>query len=536
MRLRLAAVVLSLACHCLCLSAAQSAEKTLYQTSFETLPAGAFTGISSGPVMMRVQGKAAVTAKFASDGKQSLQLAGGETTTLAISTTALKQPVRGLTFKAERWTNRAPFECHVDILSSGQWQTLVKLDQVIAVGARFLSDIRLAIPNDAKPTMIRIRVVSPKDSGILLDELALLAEPPANPTRLPAPPPTRRIALLHSESLFVSGTNDTHTFRIPAIDTAVNGDLIAACDARRKNDADLVHQRTIDIVYRRSTDNGKTWTPMQVMDPVTDGGCSDPSLIVDRETGAIFCFYNYLPVNKANREYRFYVQKSTDNGQTWQAPQDITDQVAGPELKNAFKFITSGRGIQTRDGRLLHNYVRVGRGLTVFCSDDHGESWHALSDCAPADESKLVQLHDDSLMINCRWQPGKRVIHRSDAKGLKWDTENDLSLIDPRCNACIIQYTAKQDGFSKNRLLFCNAASNNGRKNLAVRISYDVGKTWSEGGVIDPGASAYSEITVLHDGTVGVLYEPGYGEVKFVRFDLPAITADQDKLQKPWQP
>lgn len=534
MRLCLATAILSLTCHCLWLSAAQSAEQPLYQTSFESLPVGDFSGIETGPVAMRVEGKAVVTAKFASAGKQSLQLAGGETTTLVLSTKALKQPVRGLSFKAERWTNRSPFTCHIDILSSGKWESLVKLDSVIAVGARFLSDIRLAIPDDARPSMIRITVVAPKDSGMLLDELVLLAEPPANPTQLRAPPPTRRIALLNSESLFVSGTEDTHTFRIPAIDTAVNGDLIAACDARRQNGADLVHQRTIDIVYRRSTDNGKTWTPMEVMDPVTDGGCSDPSLIVDRQTGAIFCFYNYLPMDKANKEYRFYVQKSTDNGKTWLAPEDITDQVAGPELKNAFKFVTSGRGIQTRDGRLLHNYVRVGRGLTVFCSDDHGESWHALSDASPADESKLVQLHDDSLMINCRWQPSKRVIHRSDAKGLTWDTEHDLSLIDPRCNACIIQYTAKKDGFSKDRLLFCNAASNNRRKNLAVRISYDGGKTWSDGGVIDPGPSAYSEITALKDGTLGVLYEPGHGEVKFVRFDLSAITAGEDRLQQAW--
>ncbi len=64
--------------------------------------------------------------------------------------------------------------------------------------------------------------------------------------------PSEPMALETSEALFVSGTDGTHTYRIPAIITAKNGDLIAACDARRKSAADLKSQRTIDIVFRRS--------------------------------------------------------------------------------------------------------------------------------------------------------------------------------------------------------------------------------------------------------------------------------------------
>ena len=75
----------------------------------------------------------------------------------------------------------------------------------------------------------------------------------------------------------------------------------------------------------------------------------------------------------------------------------------------------------------------------------------------------------------------------------------------------------------KDLLLFCNAASPSGRKNLAVRVSRNNGKTWSDGKVIDPGPSAYSEMTVLTDGTIGVLYEPGHTEVRFARFSLDAL-------------
>jgi hypothetical protein len=50
------------------------------------------------------------------------------------------------------------------------------------------------------------------------------------------------------------------------------------------------------------------------------------------------------------------------------------------------------------------------------------------------------------------------------------------------------------------------------------------------GKVIDSGRSAYSEITVLQDGSLGVLYEPGHSEIRFVRFTLEALTDGVDTL------
>jgi hypothetical protein len=347
--------------------------------------------------------------------------------------------------------------------------------------------------------------------------------------------PRESMTLADSHTLFVSGTNETHTYRIPAIITAKNGDLIAACDARRKSAADLKLQRTIDIVFRRSSDNGKSWTPVEVLDQLDDGGCSDPSFLLDSSTGNIFCFYNFMVQDISSTEFRFFVQKSSDHGQTWGKPIDFTDQVAGPELKDSFKFVTSGRGIQTLEGMLLHNFVRVGQGVTLFASRDHGETWNPFCQVGPGDESKVVQLHDDSLMVNSRFEPGKRFVHRSTDGGLSWQSVADLGLPDPQCNACIVQYTSKRDGYSEDRLIFCNAASIKGRKNLAARISYDGGKTWSDGKVIDSGPSSYSEITVLQDGTLGVLYEPGHSEIRFVRFTLEALTDRADKLTEKYK-
>ncbi len=514
---------------------AEPADDVLFSTSFERPPQATFQQLKIGSVEINATGTANITSRFAHSGDTSLHMLGDANNTVTLVLPPELSGVKGIRFYAERWTVKGPFTFKVEVQQDGTWRDVAQLDSVIDVGARFRSHIQLPVTGNAKTDAIRFSTEAASSSGLLIDDLSLHSSVPKRPTTIPIDVmPSEPLKLIGSQSLFVSGTQDTHTFRIPAIATATNGDLIAACDARRTGSGDLLPQRTIDIVFRRSTDNGETWTPMEVMDQSDDGGCSDPSLLVDEITGDIFCFYNFMNNDKSSKEFRFYVQKSSDHGKSWGKPDDFTDQVAPPELKDAFKFITSGRGIQTRDGTLIHNYVRVGQGVTLFASRDHGRTWKTFGDVTPGDESKVVELSDGTLMVNSRIAPGKRHVHRSSDGGKTWDSLNDVSLPDPRCNASIIQYTAKADGYSKNRLLFCNAASNQERQNLAVRISYDDGATWSAGKVIDKGAAAYSEMTILKDGSFGVLYEPGYSEVRFVRFSLDALTDGTDRLNKPY--
>jgi len=344
---------------------------------------------------------------------------------------------------------------------------------------------------------------------------------------------------LANEALFISGTEQTHTFRIPALITALNGDLLACCDARRKSSRDLIWERDIDIVLKRSSDNGATWSEMEIVCDYGDGRpASDPSFILDRTTGEIFCFYNYMDQDNAPKEFRLYVQSSKDHGRTWGKARDITDAITRPEWKMDFKFITSGRGIQRRNGDLLHTLVNLKNGMRLFGSTDHGRSWRLIDvRIRPANESKVIELTDGTLMVNSRVQgQPRRWVHRSKNDGKTWRSQSDATLIDPACNASILRYTSRRDGYARDRLLFCNANSPKGRKNLTVRISYDEGATWSEGKVIDPGPSAYSSLTVCQDGSIGVLYEPGYKEVRFARFTLEALTDGKDELSKPYTP
>lgn len=343
--------------------------------------------------------------------------------------------------------------------------------------------------------------------------------------------------ITHQDLFNASMVEGVSCFRIPAIVTAPNGDLIAAIDERVPNCGDLNRSGDINIVVRRSADNGKTWSGIETVVNFPLGlSASDPSMIVDRDTKEIILFYNYMDYEKERDIYYLHVVKSKDNGKTWSKPEDITKQIAKPEWHKDFKFITSGRGIQTRDGKLLHTLVNLSKGLFIFGSDDHGKTWYFIdTPIKPADESKIIELADGTWMVNARVNTGgMRYVHTSSDEGKTWNSRPEPKLIDPGCNASIIRYTAKADGYNKNRILFSNAKMEKGRMNLTIRVSYDEGQTWTEGKTIYGGGTAYSSLTILKNGDIGVFFEKDdYKENTFVSFSLKWLTDGKDKFKKP---
>jgi sialidase-1 len=146
-----------------------------------------------------------------------------------------------------------------------------------------------------------------------------------------------------------------------------------------------------------------------------------------------------------------------------------------------------------------------------------------------------VELFDGTWMINSRVNgSGLRYIHTSTNEGKTWITKADSSLFDPGCNASIIRYTSVEDGYEKNRLLFANAKMAKSRENMTVRVSYDEGLTWSEGKTIYSGGSAYSSLTILENGHIGLFFEKdNYSNNVFVSFTLEWLTDGNDIYKKP---
>ena len=304
-------------------------------------------------------------------------------------------------------------------------------------------------------------------------------------------------------------------YRIPSLVTAPDGTLIAVCDQRVPSCADLKGNRDINIVMRTSTDYGETWSDLQVIVDYPEGrSASDPSMIVDRTTGTVFLFFNYMDHDQEKGIYYLRVMKSTDNGKTWSTPEDITDQITKPDWHGDFKFITSGRGMQTKSGKLVHTLVNLQKGLHLFGSDDHGRSWYLLDvPITPGDESKVIELADGTWMVNSRGNgAGHRYVHLSADEGKTWVTHAEAGLADPGCNASLIR--------EGNVLFFSNPNCPDQRKNLALRISTDGGKTWGEGSTVHAGNSAYSSMTFIPGKGIGLLYERNdYREIVFTRIN-----------------
>ena len=350
--------------------------------------------------------------------------------------------------------------------------------------------------------------------------------------------PALASGLLEVHDLFnASAKEEISCYRIPALLTATNGDLVAAIDERVPSCNDLRGSRDINIVIRRSSDSGKSWSEIErVVDFPEGQSASDPSMIVDRMTGDIFLFYNYMDLDSEKDVYYFHVIRSSDHGVSWSEAEDITAQISKANWHKDFKFITSGRGIQTREGKLLHCLVNLDHGLHLFGSENHGKSWYLVDTALkPGNESKVVELDDGSWMVNCRDNgSGMRFVHVSSDEGKTWNSRPEQELMDPGCNGSIIRYTSVEDGYEKSRLLFCNANHNKKRENLSVRVSYDEGLTWTKGKTLYPGASAYSTLTVLENGDIGLLFEKDdYTRNLFVSFSLKWLTDGQDSYKNP---
>ena len=313
-------------------------------------------------------------------------------------------------------------------------------------------------------------------------------------------------------------------YRIPAMVTAPNGDLIAAIDERMGTCGDLKYNPDINIVIRRSADHGKTWSAIEtVIDYPAGQSASDPSMIVDRVSGEIVMLFNYMDLDKEKDVYYFKVMRSSDNGKTWNKPKDITRAISKTEWKNDFMFITSGRGIQTQSGKLLHTLVNIQRGVYLFESNDHGNTWNLIdTPVSPADESKVIELPDGKWVINSRVNNlGYRVAHTSSDNGKHWTKRTDSTLIDPGCNAGLIRHDIAE---SKTILFFSNPASSSSRQNLVLRYSADNGTHWNSGTKIHAGSAAYSTLTILKSGAIGILYERNdYAEVVFTSIPFPQV-------------
>ncbi|MBB4684302.1 sialidase family protein [Amycolatopsis jiangsuensis] len=347
-------------------------------------------------------------------------------------------------------------------------------------------------------------------------------------------------------------------FRIPAIVRSASGTLLAFAEGRRDNCGDT---GDIDLVVKRSTDGGTTWSPLRVVNPGGGDTHGNPVPIVDSTTGRIVLITTY---NKGRDDDQAcdvpcprapHAQYSDDDGRTWSVPVDISAQAKLPEWDS---WYASGpvHGIQLAHGRHAGRLVfgvnaersagtdSVENYGALVYSDDHGRSWQVGAvDSYPhpvggtyaqkPSEISVAELPDGTIYAGGREQGGTDVGNRDYALSRdggatfsrRFTTIPDL--VTPMVQGCLLRLERP----GGQRLLFASPADTDRRRWMTIRSSYDGGRTWEnteQGTRITTDWSGYSDLVQLsgpheRDARIGLLYEGGAvdarDEIRFVRFD-----------------
>ena len=329
--------------------------------------------------------------------------------------------------------------------------------------------------------------------------------------------------------LFRSGTQKTHTFRIPSLVTTRKGTVLVFCEARRESGRD---HSNIDLVLKRSDDGGASWGAMRVLFDDGPHTVGNPCAVLDRRTGTI-----WLTFSKNNKQV--LLSSSADDGRPWSRAVDITRGA----LPSAWGWVgpAPGAGYQVRHGphagRLvipawagIEKDVPFGRRQLsyAFYSDDSGKTWQYGKPATvdQSDECEVVELSDGRLYMNARSRMGKkrRAFCLSSDGGATWSPiSHHEGMPERSCQGSLVRVGRKA-------IVVAHPADTKSRRLLTVRLSRDEAKTWPVSRVAEVGPAAYSDMATNGDGDVLLAYEgDDYRTIKLVRFNLAWLTEGKTK-------
>lgn len=363
--------------------------------------------------------------------------------------------------------------------------------------------------------------------------------------------PERSPPLVQS-TLWTAGEDGYHTYRIPSLLVTGKGTVLAFCEGRKTGRGD---HGDVDLIMKRSTDGGRTWSKHRIVHE--EGGealvtIGNPCPLVDAKTGTI-----WLPFTRDNKAV--FVTSSTDDGETWSAPRNVSDVAMKPD----WNWVATGPGV----GIQLTRGAHAGR-LVVPCdhkrqlsakipelnshmmlSDDAGRTWRIGRPIqAGGNECQVIEREDGTLLVNTRMQAnfeGFRGVATSQDGGETWTTiSQEKRLPCPKCQGSLLRVPTigRNDGAGTAFLtLFSNphppesteGPPSGARVRLTVRGSHDDGKTWTSARVMNAGPSAYSSLAALPSGEFLCLYEAGeksaYETLRLARFRREWLQGNDDK-------
>ena len=393
-------------------------------------------------------------------------------------------------------------------------------------------------------------------------------------------PADRGAMIFNAQSYpFLPRDNGSRVYRIPAMVVAEDGSIVVAADKRYQSYTDIGGGHVIDIVVRRSSDGGKTWS-----EPVTIAkglgtadnnrcGFGDPSLVKGKD-GKLYCLFAAGNLGYWYGQKHICMSTSTDNGVTWSSSESNppVDLYSTGAIQNATGvgaaggyglydyFVTSGKGLYTSDGILMYlipaqtliasnytitdgTYWGAAADDYLFYSTDDGATWYFSQTpmIIGGDEAKVIEMNDGSLFGSIRKGGARRFNTATYTKnndgtlsftyGTQWD--NDQLHQDSQNNQDIYYYQ-RETTEGKTDVIIHSITTGN-HVNFKLYYSTDKGQNWTEFLNVQTKGTRY--VTMDKNPTNGSLYlffedqslnsAGGYTDYNHYPLNFIEITRDQ---------
>ncbi len=321
--------------------------------------------------------------------------------------------------------------------------------------------------------------------------------------------------------------------RIPGIVMTSSGRLIAVTEERE----DWSDHANKEAVISLSDDGGRTWHSQTILGDEGVHPTGNIAPVWDAVINRLVVLYSkYEGSEGSPSNPRLYRRYSDDEGTTWTDQEDITHILSG--LPFTLIMPGPGHGIQLKKsnrGRLivpLWGYVTGYNKGTVHClySDDHGITWvkgfttHKDDGVYNPNESEFVELDNGDILVISRTgiqdvEYGPGMVR---AESISKDGGETVSRMwnSSMYSGPVVMGSVLDAG---DRLLYSSPLKRDGRDNVGVRESYDGGQTWSFPKQFISGGSAYSDLVMMDDNTVGMLVE--HNGILFKSFDVGDLAA-----------
>ena len=362
---------------------------------------------------------------------------------------------------------------------------------------------------------------------------------------------------------FATSEEYSRYYRIPAITRASDGTLVALSDARKMHIHDVTN--SIDVISRRSSDNGKTWSDYVVIFQGSQSG-TDCYNWKGYGDAAVASFSNGTVVATAIHGFGLagsstdpatdVVWKvSRDNGKSWSSEYTMDQKLFGDLRGN----ISPGNNCVANDGYLkgkalvgLRTSTSPNKGSNssashqrIYCLtyDPDKNTWtnvttgrnNYIEVSGDLDETQFVQIGDNEYLMSARYYgTGFRKFYRLKFTSATTATVTEVSqsgmTLAGGCNGDLINYTTANQGTYVIHTIPKDWAENGDNCRTSLSAYYTKSSTsgslnWTRSldlfdpfdntnggekgfgiGAIDETAQ-YSSLSMQEDGTIAVLME-----------------------------